>query len=81
LRKGQATRIADGGGGELEIMSFLAHATPKEGATYTKKANRGALADKGLARLISPKPEQNMSNLADRLDKPTPQPLEQKGRK
>lgn len=45
LRKGQATRIANGGGGELEIMSFLAHATPKEGATYTKKANRGVLAD------------------------------------
>lgn len=81
LRKGQATRIADEGGGELEIMSFLAHATPKEGSTYTKKANRGKLADKGLARAMGPKPEQNLTNLAARLDKPTPQAVEQKGRK
>ncbi len=81
LRKGQATRIADGGGGELEIMSFLAHATPKEGATYVKKANRGKLADKALARAGGPKPEQNVSNLSERLDKPATQAVERKGRK
>jgi integrase len=50
LRKGQATRIADAGGGEREILSFLAHATPKEGGTYVRKANRAKLADKALAR-------------------------------
>lgn len=81
LRKGQATRIADGGGGELEIMSYLAHATPKEGATYVKKANRGKLADKALARAGGPKPEQSVSNLSQRLDKPVRQVVERKGKK
>lgn len=73
LRKGQATRIADAGGGEREIMSFLAHATPKEGATYTKKADRAKLADRGLARVSGAKVEQSLSNLSDGLDKFRPQ--------
>jgi integrase len=81
LRKGQATRIADGGGGELEIMSFLAHATPKEGSTYVKKANRGRLADQALARATGPKPEQNLTNLHTGLDKTTPQHTENKVKK
>ncbi|MFN5998699.1 MAG: tyrosine-type recombinase/integrase [Paracoccaceae bacterium] len=78
LRKGQATRIADAGGGELEIMSFLAHATSKEGGTYVKKANRAKLADKALARATGLKPERNLTNLPERLDKPTPQAFEKK---
>lgn len=81
LRKGQATRIADEGGSELEIMAFLAHATPKEGATYTKKASRAKLSDRGLARLHGANSEQNVSNLSARLDKPTEQRAEKKGKK
>ncbi|MCE6960562.1 tyrosine-type recombinase/integrase [Cereibacter sphaeroides] len=80
LRKGLATSIADHGGTELEIMSVLAHATPKEGATYTKKANRVRLADSALAKLSGAKPEQKLSNLSDRLDKRASQPAEKKGK-
>ena len=76
LRKGQATRIADEGGSELEIMSFLAHATPKEGATYTKKASRAKLADRGLSRVSGANVEQSLSNLSEGLDKDNPQPIE-----
>jgi integrase len=81
LRKGQATRIADAGAGELEIMSFLAHATPKEGATYVKKANRAKLADKALARASGLKQEQNLTNLSERLGKPSSQAFERKEKK
>jgi integrase len=69
LRKAGATQIADGGGNELEIMAFLAHATPREGATYTKKASRAVLADAGLAKIAGSKPERNLSNLPKKLDK------------
>lgn len=80
LRKGQATRIAEEGGTELEVMSFLAHATPKEGATYTKKAGRAKLADRGLSRVSGAKVEQNLSNLSDGLDNADPQHIERKGK-
>lgn len=81
LRKGQATRIADNGGGELEVMSFLAHATPKEGAIYTKKVSRARLTDRGLARLSRVKEEQKLSNLRDGLDNKANQPIERKRKK
>ncbi|WP_137110449.1 hypothetical protein [Rhodobacter sp. SY28-1] len=81
LHQGQATRIADAGGGELEIKSFLAHATPNDGGTYVKKANRAKQADKALARATGLKPDQNLTSLSGRLDKPTPQAFEQKGKK
>ena len=55
IRKGQATAIADSGGSEFEVMAFLAHASPKEAATYTRKANRNKLADSGLSRLARAK--------------------------
>lgn len=55
IRKGMATAIADGGGTEFEVMAFLCHATPKEAATYTRKADRGRLADSGLSRLSDSK--------------------------
>lgn len=81
VRKGQATNIADSGGSEWEVMSFLAHATPHEAATYTKKANRGRLADSGLGRLSGAKAEQKLSNLSNRLDKSKAQGVVAKGEK
>ena len=51
LRKAGARRIAERGGTEHEVMSFMAHATPKEGATYTKKASRARMADSALAKV------------------------------
>jgi len=55
IRKGQATAIAECGGSECEVMAFLAHASTKEAATYTRKANRNRLADRGLTRLAKAK--------------------------
>lgn len=51
IRKGQATRIVNEGGSPDEVMAYLAHKTNAEGVTYTKKADRGRLADSGLSRL------------------------------
>ncbi len=79
LRKGQATRIAEEGGGELEVMSYLAHATPKEGATYTKKAGRAKLTDRALSRVSGANAEQNLANLSDRLATTSAQDTEKKG--
>lgn len=69
LRKGAATRLADHGGNEYEVMSLMAHSTPKEGATYTKKANRAKLAASGMAKVYGINPEQNLSNLQGELDR------------
>lgn len=69
LRKAGATRLADAGASEWEVMAFLAHATPQEAATYTKQANRGRLADTGFAKLPGVKPERNVSNLPKKLGK------------
>lgn len=80
IRKGQATAMADAGGTEFEIMSFLAHATPKEAATYTRKADRGRLTDSGLSRISGANPEQTLSNLGERLDKSIRNPLNRKGK-
>ncbi len=68
LRKAGATRLAEHGATEMEVMAFLAHKTPKEGATYTKRAERSRLADSGLSRLVGTKKELSMSNLTKRLD-------------
>ena len=57
--------MANGGATEFEVMSFLAHAIPKEAATYTKKAQRGKLGDSGLARAKS---ALELSNPSKRLD-------------
>ena len=52
LRKSGATRLAEAGATEMEVMAFLAHAIPKEGATYTKRAARSRLADSAFNRLV-----------------------------
>lgn len=75
IRKGQATAIADEGGTEFEVMSFLAHASPKEAATYTKKAGRAKLADSGLART---KKERTLPNHTERLGKSDVKHLKEK---
>jgi integrase len=69
LRKAAATRLANVGAAEHEIMVFLAHATPKEGAAYTKKANRARLANSGMAKLQDPEPGRELSTLQPKLDK------------
>ncbi|MER2535072.1 MAG: tyrosine-type recombinase/integrase [Rhizobiaceae bacterium] len=53
LRKAGATRLADAGATEFEVMAFLGHKSPTEARTYTKRANRKALADSGMAKLVN----------------------------
>ena len=68
LRKARARMLAEAGATENEIMSFLAHATPKEAATYTAAANRSSLTTNAAAKLAN-KEAKNLSNLSDGLDK------------
>lgn len=53
LRKAGATRLAEHGANECEIMAFLAHKTPHEAATYTRAVRRARLADAGMSKLPS----------------------------
>lgn len=69
LRKAGATRLANFGATPDEIRAFMAHKTNKEGATYTRKADRARLADSGLAKLAEGNENENVSNLTGGLDK------------
>lgn len=62
LRKAGATRLANAGASEFEIMAFLGHKTPDEARTYVKAANRQTLADSALEK------RNRMSNRVKRLD-------------
>lgn len=66
LRKTGATRLADAGCSESEIMAWTGHQTPKEVQRYTKARNQKGLADRAAARTET---EQTMANPADRLAK------------
>ena len=68
LRKARARILAEAGATELEIMSYLAHATPKEAATYTAAANRSAMTTSAVAKLVN-KELTNLSNRSEKLDK------------
>lgn len=68
LRKAGATRLADAGATELEIMSFLGHRTPDEARKYVKKFNRARLGDSGMEKVARAKREQGVSNHVERLD-------------
>lgn len=53
LRKASATRMADRGATEHQIMSITGHTTSKEVTRYTKAANQRRLADGAMALLNS----------------------------
>ena len=76
LRKAGATRLANAGATEFEIMAFLGHKTTDEARTYTKKANRKTLSDSGLEKVERAKREQVLSNPVKRLDTDPPQHIE-----
>lgn len=69
VRKSTAAKMAEGGATENEIMAFLAHSSPKEAATYTKKADRKRLAGGAMTKFVGVKPEQGVSNPSEKLDK------------
>ena len=54
--------MAERGGTEWEIMSYLGHSTPDEARTYIKNANRGRLGDNAMRKM-------DLSNLSIGLDK------------
>ena len=75
LRKHGATRLAERGATEWQIMAFLGHESPSEARRYVAKANRVTMVADAL-RLL---PGQNLPNLSSGLDKVTPQAHEKKG--
>ncbi|MGE5515117.1 MAG: tyrosine-type recombinase/integrase [Bacteroidota bacterium] len=56
LRKAGATIAAENGATEHQLMAIYGWESPKQAATYTKKANRKRLADAAMHLLV---PEQN----------------------
>ena len=68
LRKAGATRLAEVGATEFEVMSFLGHRSAKVASRYVAAANRATMAASGMAKLEN-KPGSNVSNLSPRLDK------------
>lgn len=80
FRKALATQIAEAGGSEFQVMAVLAHASPKEAARYTRKAERARLVESAFAHLAGSEGEQNLSNPIVRLDKAAAQPTERKGK-
>ncbi|MFG6515884.1 tyrosine-type recombinase/integrase [Sulfitobacter sp. 1A13496] len=52
LRKACATRLAEAGASEREIMAWTGHASPQMVQIYAGKARRGLMADQGFAKLI-----------------------------
>jgi len=58
LRKATATRLAELGASDREIMAVTGHQTSKEVDRYTKAARRKVLAESAMARMASTKIEQ-----------------------
>ncbi|MBK0327349.1 tyrosine-type recombinase/integrase [Rhodobacteraceae bacterium F11138] len=52
LRKACATRLAEAGASEREIMAWTGHSSPQMVQIYAGKARRGLMADQGFAKLI-----------------------------
>lgn len=69
LRKAAATRLADAGCSESEIMAFTGHSTSKEVKRYTAKRDQKRLAEAALRKSQGTESEQTMANPADRLAK------------
>ena len=68
LRKAGARRLAEAGGTEFEVMSFLGHRSAKLASRHVAAANRATLADSGMAKLGA-ETGTKLSNLSPRLDK------------
>lgn len=51
LRKACATRLAEAGASEREIMAWTGHTSPQMVQIYAGKARRGLMADEGYAKL------------------------------
>ncbi|MDU9005732.1 tyrosine-type recombinase/integrase [Sedimentitalea todarodis] len=77
LRKHGATRLAERGATEFQVMAFLAHKDPREARRYVQAANRTKMVADGLALLNL----NNLSNYSEGLDNTTPQAIEKERKK
>lgn len=64
LRKACATRLAEAGASEREIMAWTGHSSPQMVQVYAGKAGRGLMADQGFAKL-------RQNEKGSKIDEPT----------
>jgi integrase len=69
LRKAAATRLANAGCSTDQIKAITGHKALAEVARYTKAADQQRLARQALNIQLGAEREQDLSNLATRLDK------------
>jgi len=69
LRKLAATRLANEGASEREIMSITGHRSVSEVSRYTRAADQERLAERAMNKFLGMEREQELSNLPSRLDK------------
>ena len=69
LRKSAATRLADAGCSESQIMAITGHKTAREVQRYTAKRDQRRLAAAAMASISETDGEHEMANLTDRLAK------------
>jgi integrase len=71
LRKLAATRLANAGCSEREIMAITGHRSLSEVSRYTKGADQARLSEQAVSKVMRAEHEQHLSNLPTRLDKTT----------
>jgi integrase len=69
LRKAAATRLAEAGCTEQEIMAITGHKTSKQVSVYTKKVDRVRLADTGIGKLVAGENGNRSVPLSDHMEK------------
>ncbi|RYE54570.1 MAG: hypothetical protein EOP20_11675, partial [Hyphomicrobiales bacterium] len=69
LRKSGATRLANAGCSENEIMAWTGHKSSREVQRYTQDRNQSRLADASSSGLAGTKPEPKLANPKSRLAK------------
>lgn len=69
LRHSAATRLAEGGCTEAEIMAVTGHRTSKQVQRYTRTRDQKRLADSALAKIGGTQPEQDLATSPVRLAK------------
>jgi integrase len=74
LRKLAATRLAEVGCSEREIMAITGHKSVSEVSRYTRAAEQSRLADQAMAKLTGPrtKRDEKLSSASNPLDKTAP---------
>ena len=69
LRKLAATRLAEAGCSEREIMAITGHKSFAEVSRYVEAARQSRLAEQAMSKMLGTESEQKLSNLPTRLDK------------